>query len=281
MGKWLLALVLCLVSCGGGGSGSEINPNPVVPRTEPVLVGYFFGCMTDMLEQTDHVNLWWATGVCGGSGVWYLDMAQELQAARGAGIKNVVLMMPDALTFSPASNIDFQFAHLEATGRLAGFDTIAVYPTDEPDLHGHDDVEMTALFTTLRTLLAKYPMLSKAKLAEVYNCASGQQPGITKVDWVGCDDYNKGCGAIAELASFPVTSAQRLLEFPGGADPWRQDPTCFANYAQNNGQVAAVVPFIWQTEDGHRGIRENGMKATYCAMGRKLLNLASSSACAN
>lgn len=238
-----------------------------------LIFGYYFGCADDILEQADHVNLYWSTGTCGGSGTWFLDMARELQTAKSAGIRNIVLMPYPNMVRGPnsAAEAAFQFQRLGATGALADWDTIMVYPIDEPDVNGWTDDQVTAAVKALRAAMAPIPELANAKLGVIYNCSSGAQPGIKSFDWIGCDNYDAGCKALQQLSSFPLTEGQRLMVVPGGADPWRQDPTCFLSYAEGNPKVVAIVPFIWQTAAGHNGIRVNPTRPLYCRTGRTVV----------
>lgn len=276
----LLALLLsaCGGGAGGGGPSSSGTITPAPPLRTDLLFGYYGGCMPEILEEAPHANLWWATGWCQGTGSWFLDMAQELQAARGAGIKNVVLALAPTMVWGPnaAAEASFQFQRLAATGQLVGWDSITLYPQDEPDVHGYTDAQMTAAITAIRAAAKPYAEFAGAKLAVIYNCRSPMKPGLASFDWIGCDNYGAGCAALDELSAIPLTSGQRLMVVPGGADPWRQDPACFTSFAERTPSVIAIVPFIWFDDysditrpgSGPKGIRSNGMRPLYCQAGR-------------
>lgn len=275
------ALFFVIASCGGGGGASSsgpITPAPPTPLRTDLLYGYFAGCVDDIIEQADHVNLYWATGMCSSSGTWFLDMAHELTTAKAAGIRNVVITMWPNMVWGPGARDEakFQFQHLAATGALDGWSTIVVYPQDEPERSRqpsgepiNDDL-MTAANVAIRAAMATVPQLAGAKLGVIYNCATLQPPGLKTFDWVGCDAYEAGCGAASGTVIFALSPAQRVMVVPGGADPWRQDPACFLSYAETHPNVVAVIPFIWQTADGHTGIRENPTRPLYCAAGRTI-----------
>jgi hypothetical protein len=279
-----LAICLLLAGCGGGDGGPSasgtITPAPATLRTD-LLFGYYFGCADDIIEQADHVNLYWATGSCSSSGTWFLDMARELATAKGAGIRNVVLMpWPNMVKGAGApAEAAFQFQRLAATGALAGWDSIMVYPVDEPDVNGWSDEQVTAMLAAVRAAMTPIPELARAKLGVIYNCSSAAAPGLAAYDWIGCDNYNVGCGALVLLEAYPLAPGQRLMVLPGGADPWRQDPTCFLTYAETHSAVVAIVPFIWQTAAGHAGIRVNQTRPLYCRTGRTVLTPVDSPTC--
>lgn len=272
----VLAALLALASCGGGGGGSQPVTGPITPAPPlraDLLFGYYGGCVTDVVEEAPHVNFYWATGWCSSSGTWFIDMAAELTAAKGAGIRNVVLALWPNMVWGPNAQAEatFQFQRLAAAGALQGFDTIAIYPQDEPDVNGYADADVTAAATAMRVAMKGIPELAAAKLAVIYNCRTTSPPGIASFDWVGCDDYGSGCKAASAIEGFGLTDAQRAMVVPGGADPWRQDPACFLSYAEGHIKVVAIVPFIWQTAAGHTGIRENGVRPLYCQAGRTVL----------
>src|SRR5258708_32198440 len=106
------------------------------------------------------------------------------------------------MVFNPnaAANADLEFRQLAATGELAGFSTIMIYPYDEPEGHVNDQ-DMTAAIQMLRGVIANIPELSQAKFGVFYNCNTADKPGLAAFDWIGCDDYGADCGAISELTS--------------------------------------------------------------------------------
>lgn len=270
-----LVLAALLAACGGGSGGGppasgSITPAPQL-RTD-LLFGYYYGRADFILEQVDHANLYFVAG----------DPAEQvatLKAARAAGIRNLVLMLPhaNAAGATPGAAERFEWLmQLEAAGVLTE-DIVAVYWIDEAntDRHRRTAAQLRDQNAILRTVMAEFPALAGAKLATFYACP-GDYPAIDSFDWVGCDDYGPGCAALdryVEPMRRALLRGQRLMVIPGGADPWRQDPACFEAYAHGHAEVVAIVPFIWQTvvDEGvtYRGIRENGMAPLYREAGRK------------
>lgn len=278
----VLAVALLLFGCGGGSKpASKPIPPPPALRSD-LLFGYYGGCATTVLENGDHANTHWATGWCG-TGIWHLDVAQELAHARGAGIKNIVLALPHGLVWAAGAEAEvrFQLVRLQQAGALDGWESIMVYPADEPELPengSRSDAEVTAMLGWLRGVLRGFPALSGAPVGVIYSCASGRRPGMAAYDWVGCDDYAAGCRVNAPSGAYDdleraMRPGQRLMVVPGGADPWRQDPACFEARAHSDPRVVMIVPFIWQDHAAPgvgTGIRSNGLRRLYCEAGRKV-----------
>lgn len=277
----LVAMATILAGCGGGGGPSvsgPINPAPAVRRD--LLVGYYGGRLDTVLENGADVNLHWATGWAG-SGTWHLDVATELAHARAAGIRNIVLALPHGLVWQPnaADEVRFQLVRLQQAGALDGWESIWLYPSDEPELvenGAHSDAEVTAMVSWLREVMRGFPALSGAPVGVIYACSSGQRPGIASFDVVGCDSYDARCDVFfryyPDLLS-KMRPEQRLMVVAGGADPWRQDPACFEAHAHSNKRVAALIGFIWQDRAAPgvgAGIRSNGLRRLYCEAGRKV-----------
>lgn len=277
----LVALALLLLGCGGGGGPSTsgpITPAPEIRRD--LLVGYYGGRLDTILENGSHVNLHWATG-WHGSGTWHLDVATELAHARGAGVRNIVLALPHGLVWQPGAEAEvrFQLVRLQQAGALDGWDSIMVYPADEPEIGengAHGDAELTAMVAWLRGIMAGFPALQGAPVGVFYACSSGRRPGIAAFDWVGCDRYEAGCGVLGTdyaILQSRMRPEQRLMLAAGGADPWRQDPACFENYAHSVKRVVALIGFIWQdlaAPGVGAGIRSNPTRRLYCEAGRKV-----------
>jgi len=68
---------------------------------------------------------------------------------------------------------------------------------------------------------------------------------------------------------FPIGANQRYMVVPGGYRG--QDPGCFVSVAESDSRVVAIIPFIWQSFSGGTGIRDNGMRSTYCQAGRSVI----------
>jgi hypothetical protein len=272
-----LFLAALLSACGGAVPVS----GPIVPVTTlraDLKFGYYFGNPLYMVEQADHVNLWWAVSQ---GPVWFLDMAAQLQQARGnPNIKNVVLH----LNTTDPTELRFQFGKVSEMGYLAGWDSITVYPMDEPDASGLSDADVTAKMVAIRQVMFDTPGLLTAKLGVFYGCASGKRPGIKSFDLVGCFRYEaSGCAKLesdyATLRS-QLSPGAKLWLLPGGAfingKEGRQDPACWASYAHRNLDVWGAPAFMWQGGADPKntivGIREQAdMRRLYCETGRTIL----------
>lgn len=273
-----LALAALLAACGGGSGGSAATaplPPPSALRSD-LLFGYYYGRPDHVLEVADHANLYWVAADGGPAA-----QIAALQKAREAGIRNVVLMLPLTTPEGATPTAEDRRAWLEEINQVGALsaDVRALYWVDEPDTprHRRETAQIVAQNAILRAVMAEFPALAGAKLAVIYSCG-GDRPGVAAFDWVGCDAYGDGCEALdrwVEPMRRALLPGQRLILVPGGADPWRQSPTCFEAYAHREPAVVAIVPFLWQTETDegvtYRGIRENGMAPLYRAAGRRIL----------
>lgn len=266
------ALLLCLLlaACGGGGAGPAssgiITPAGML-RTD-LLFGYFWQDSITAGETPGHTNLVWTTG----------DMTDQL--ALGPEIiasgRKVVIQMSLCLTpiDKGEETARWWLQRLHDAGLLGN--VVAVSWCDEPNTAragSWTSENVLRMNAAVRAAMAGYPEL-RAGLAVIYACR-GAWPGVADFEWLGCDDYDSGCGALtAFYPKIPVRAGQRLLVVPGGSSPWRQDPACFLSFAERDSRVVAIVAFAWQTvTDGatHAGIRENGMRALYEQAGRTVV----------
>jgi hypothetical protein len=264
----LVAVILLLVAGCGGGGGSRPDPipqPPVAKRTD-VLLGYYWGNAAAASETADHANLYWAT-----FGYGEPAQVEGIRAAKAAG-QRVVLMLWHGMTEEQVSAFLERLKNLDLLGPVA-----ALYYFDEPDLMDLQESFVVEASAMLRRSLARFPEMKDTKLAVFYACKSGMRPGLHTFDWVGCDDYDSGCGVLGQATASlrgAMTLTQRLMIIPGGGSPWRQDPACFEDYAHANPVVVAVVPFLWQSVEDrgntYQGIKENGMADAYRAAGKRL-----------
>lgn len=282
-GAAIAALFLfALASCGQGGSAAAtLDQAPATPRAG-LHMGYYFGCGTYMLEQADHVDVWWSFGLCKGATVWHLGVAEELVAARAAGIRNIVLQLPT----TDITELRFQFGRLSDGGYFDGWDSITLYPLDEPGSAqggAHSDAEVTDIVTRIKQLAFDVPGLFGAHVGVFYGC-DDPKPGIKAYDRVGCFRYGSdGCARLeADYADLrrQLAPGAMLWMIPGGAaiggNDGRQDPACWASYAQRHLDVSAVIGFLWQSVAGNpplTGIREEAtLRKAYCDVGRTILH---------
>jgi len=265
-----LFLACLLLDCGGGGDGPVASGviQPAAPARTDLLFGYYGDCPTCALETADHSNLYWAANWAG-----FPATLQSLFNARAAGFRNIVLAVP-AYESNAELEVRFYLTSLKQAGYLVNI--AALYPIDEPDVHGKTEDQVLATNAMLRRVMADYPELAATRLAVIYG-ANSTFPGVASYDWVGFDDYSHGCSALgAPYAAMKgrLRADQRILVVPGGADPWRQDPACFIARANADPQVVAVVAFIWFDSWGgtlNLGIRSNPTKKLYCEAGRRIV----------
>lgn len=233
-------------------------------------MGYYGGCPSCSLETQDHANLY-MTRPWGPTG-WLIEIMPQLQQAHGNGQK-VILGLPGLYDPMGLEDTAHAITKLHEAGLLS--DVVAWYPIDEPDVNGKSDAEVLAMNTALRDL-AKELGVNPA-LAVIYGCTTGKRPGLSSYDWIGCDDYGAGCD-VANGSRFAALKGQlrpdqRLLLVPGGADPWRQDPACFATKANADPQVVGILAFLWVDRDDAKGIGTNGMRQAYCRVGKAIRGL--------
>lgn len=274
-----LLLAAALVACGGGGSSSPVSGiiAPAAPPRHDLLMGYFAGISLYVQEQVGHVNLYWAADFGTPTTDGVLEQMATLTQAKGL---STVISMPFCHTpvAQGESEARTWLQRLHNAGLLAG--AVAVSWCDEADTvrSGQwSDADATAMTAAVRRGMATFPELTKTAIAGTFACDTGRTPGMAALDWVGCDHYPSGCGVLTKyvegLRSL-LKPGQRLFLLPGGADPWRQDPACFENYANAHQEVVAIVPFIWQTvtDDGvtYTGIRDNPTKPLYVEMGQRI-----------
>jgi hypothetical protein len=158
-------------------------------------------------------------------------------------------------------------ARLDAV-RAAGASAnlVALYVIDEPEREAQVGAEEIAAACALCRSIA--PGLA---LHICYGDGKDYR-GVAFIDWAGVDAYGKGAGVLTDdvqALKAALRADQRLVLYPGGADPWRNDPRPFYDYAQSDPQVVAIVPFIWLAE--HQGIKINGMADAYRAIGQAII----------
>jgi hypothetical protein len=154
-------------------------------------MGYWWGCRDFMLEQSNHIDTWMAVGLCSGepNAPWWMRVAQELANARIEGVKNIILK-PD--TLEPVA-LREQLQALSDNGWLKGWDSITIYPLDEPGKFGYTDEQVTQIVTDIRRIGLDVPGLLGVHVGVFYGC-DDPKPGIKAYDRVGCFRYgSNGC----------------------------------------------------------------------------------------
>ena len=267
---WGLLFALALSACGGG------NPQPVGPpfpvRTD-LEYGYFETADGQLAETQKTVTFLHLQDDSAygdpAARQWREDqMISRLEEAQELGYSKVILsvgfLLFDAkyhyVGMADASAFE---AQLKSLGMLPLIQWL--YVVDEPETHGINDATMLQAEHDLR---AAWP---GPKLVVVYS-TQGPTPGISGLDIVGRDDYAKGIGVTGELPS--ISASQRYVLLPGGADPWRIDPTPFLAYADGHPEVAIIWPFIWGSYPfggtTYAGIVANGEAPVYQKTGCRI-----------
>lgn len=278
----IAALLLFVTACGGGGSSPPDVPIPKPERLRTDLrFGYWSGDLRFLVEQCAHVNTWWARA--DGVNAWHLAIAEQLQGARGCGVKNIALHLDS----DDPVWLRFQLDRLSEGGYLTGWDSITVYRWDEPDMPAGgnlSDREVTERVARVRQVLFDTPGLLGAHVGIFYSCASGRRPGIKAFDLVGCFRYDAdGCARLeADYAALRTAKAftARLWLIPSGAHINRkegmQEPACWASYAHRFDDVWGIIAFMWQSgadpKNDILGIRDiPPMRKLYCETGKTVL----------
>lgn len=243
------------------------TPTPTPPTSEPTRVCYFgyFGDTPQIVEQVrDHANLYWAYGWPAGDTA--IEVSKQAKAA-GMGIMLGVYGARYVVDGAAAcqEGMEYFFQQCEAAGILDA--VVALYPCDEPDVAGMSDAQVVGMVNATRAAAAKFAPIATAKVAVCY----GQKgtPGIQVFDLIARNNYGNGPQVL------PLLAHQRLMIFPGGANPWGENPGPFVAYAQEHRDtVWGVIPFIWQPYEheggSHLGIKDNGMADAYRSAGRTL-----------
>lgn len=268
--------------CKMFGIGCEQPAPPSPPSTTPVppqdlLFGYYAG--GDVKTFADHCNVlfigsWgdWVS-VQGRSNITN-TFIQQIEAAKNNGIARVMIvldwcvftpqfkLLPEALAVQYLTTF---FNALEAAN--CTWPVVAVYPVDEPDVQGINTADMTTANALIRVTMAQYGYLKDKPLAVTYGVNG--TPAISTFDWCGFDNYGAPIFTDGEYDSFvaKLRPEQRTIIVPGGGDPWKQDPTPFAQKAASDPRVKLIMPFMWFDNGGNKNIETNGMAPAYRAVG--------------
>lgn len=283
----VLGACLMLTGCGGhggGGGGGGGSPMPSPPEPPIALVsrkGLYFGYFGDddaqIDETADHTNILFEP-------FWYGGVPGAIARMQKAKLPTILAIDKQLFTdTSPRYYRQSNEAKLQLTevfdqllaGGVLQY-VVALYVIDEPDIPSVDlqpDVIKLACLDC-RQVALNYAELANVKLAVTY--ASYDWRAIGSFDWVGIDDYGAAAGVLtskvpALLAALSSTQSMHLI--PGGADPWKQDPLPFLEYAQQHPAVIAILPFIWIDHYGYGpnlGVRSNGMAPYYRAVGKAI-----------
>jgi hypothetical protein len=267
----ILAVLITLIMAACGGGNGEVT-TPIRPRTD-LKFGYFETVDGQIAATASSVNFVHCQDDSDpdnpASRAWReAQIIACLQQAQAYGIQAAVVSI-GFLLFT--SKFEYRgtiyLAPFLAQLRLLGLDPLIqwFYPMDEPDGHGISDGTMTQAIADIRKL---WP---QAKIAIVYG-TTGNTPGIDSADLIGRDDYSAGTGVFNELPS--IRPDQSYIILPGGANPWRQNPQPFLDYANATPQVAMIWTFLYGTYTDQHGIEQgigtNGMLPQYQTIGCKV-----------
>lgn len=253
------AFAAMILGCSGGSAADTGTPAPApIPRTDKPLLGYYGSCVSCLAATRDHISFYMVMN-------WDGDGISEMQRAKAWNIP-VILHLPEA--YASEGAVRARFATLRALDLLSGIK--ALYPVDEPDLAGYSAARVGVANAMVRRVMAEFGLT--VPLAVIYSAAF-TWPGVESYDWVGFDNYDPGAGIFSngdyQRLKSVLRADQRILLVPGGADPWRQDPTPFFNKAQADPQVIGIVAFLWRDYDYQgrlrQGIGSNGMAGAYRA----------------
>lgn len=264
----MVFVALILAACGGGGSSHQAPSGIPLPQQNEAKVGFFMGDPNDLTgyaKDVDYVftNDW---------GNWDFDVTPlsqralvEMQQAKQLGVKEAIvsvgyLVFNSKYQYKGTQYLQVFKTQLEALGLTDMIKTF--YVLDEPDIAVRKGLTESDLAKAIGAIHTVFPGI---KTMTIYS-NSGNTPGIALFDFIGRDDYSKGTGVLTELPKLGLN--QRWVIVPGGADPWKQDPTPFMEFAKTN-PVEYVVAFLYSDYPNNgkinRGIKDNGMWPVYQA----------------
>lgn len=259
----LLAALTCLLlaGCGGGGGSSGPPSTPLTPpaptRNVPPLFLYF-GIGGRQLEETaDHCScaypMDWGDWDTMGPDIADRIIAQ-LTDAKLLGYKSAIVPVGFCMfTAKFAYKGNGALVAFRSRVEAAGVPIVGISIVDEPDMNGISDAVYSQ---AIRDARAVWPV----PVFVIYG--DHGTPGAAEADVIGSDDYGKG------VVTLPLRPKQQLWIIAGGADPWRNDPKPFVNYAQAHPECAAICCFLWIDGWGgtmNKGIGTNGLAPAYRA----------------
>lgn len=282
LGGCLLLLTGCK-SIGGGTSmppplPADPGPPPIIAPSRKGLYYGYYGALNPQIEETlDHVNLLFEPAWDG------VDAAIDRMGR--SSLPTVFVVSPQVYTGENWStylgkevaqkNLRELFNKLRDYNVLKNI--VGLYPVDEPELGNLTTEVITQVNADIREVMKEYAELANCKLVVTYT-ARETFPGIASYDVIGFDDYDQRekifeAGGKYDRLRAKLREDQMLTLFPGGADPWRTNPSAFYVKAQSDPKVWAIIPFIWLDNAGgttNLGIKSNGTSAWYAAYGKAI-----------
>ncbi len=255
----LTSLIVTMNACGGG-KGDNTSSQPESPPTQylgGVHFGYFITVTNQIEETIDHVDLYMLPKSGYGD-----DITTDLDQLRRGNAKAILVVEKFMYSGNHCAFDDTGFRiflnRIKQHGQLdliTGF-----YPKDEPDLV-LGEAEIRTCNNRLRELIKEYPELTGSVLCVIYS--DHGYPAIDTYDWIGHDAYP------GLEYNVPITSTQRIILVPGGANPWQTPSNDAVNYAKTHASVAWVLAFLY-ADYTTQGIRNNGLRKNYCEGGKQL-----------
>ena len=265
----LLLAALLLSACGGGSSSSPqtpVAPVAIVVASHVVDFGYFGTGDGQIAATAGHVSFVHAVDW----GDWAKDreaikarIIAQMQEARARGVNRIILST-GFLTFDSQCNWlgtkDLLLFKIQLDALDLSRMVVMLYPMDEPDVHGCSGATMAQAFMQSRAAWT-------LPIGVIYG-PNGPTPGIDQATDVGRDNYGHG------PQSLNLRPDQHLMLVAGGANPYREDPQAFVDYAKaNNVSVLWAFLFVPYTDPQGKpqlGIGANGMLPAYNAAGDAL-----------
>lgn len=252
-----------------------VVPTPTRYRND-LMYGYF-GCLDNQVFETkDQINLLMECNWNGLSGCianiksaqkpTMLDVSWYVFTTTAKGDGRIVRQDAESMLTN-------YFNSLQASGVLEYVKIL--YPMDEPNNVVTTEAEFIKGINLIRKVASSYRELSGAKYAVIY-ATDKPYMAIGEFDYAGFDDYDNRSSVLKTWYPMLLNQLkpwQKTILVPGGQSPWKQDPTPFVNFAEENLEVGMVLPFIWaDVPDSGKGIRSNGMAAQYTAAGKTICN---------
>lgn len=287
----VILATLFLTGCKFNGSTSSPQPLPADPGPPPIVApsrrglyfGYFGADDNQIDETKDHVNFYFEA-------MWS-DLDPAIDRMNRMDLPTVLAITPWVYgstngngiwdhylgTETVTKNLRELFDKLRAYRCLNRI--IVLYPLDEPELNGISADVIEQANKDIRSVMNEYEELKDAKLMVTYQ-GTELYPGIEYYDIVGFDDYDMREGIFIPGGKYDrlrerLRDDQMLTLFPGGANPWRTDPTEFYQKAQTDDKVWGIIPFIWLDYAGgstELGIKSNRLATWYAAYGKEIKN---------
>lgn len=267
----LLLLLAALLLSGCGGGSSSVPAVTPAPAPAPRSIDFTFFGQSDTAITAAFTNSYMAVDW----GAWAfpaqtieLRQIAEMQQARARGVDRFILAVSFLLFDAQCNYVgNAALAAYKLQLDALGLSPWMLYVYDEPDVHGCSGATMARAMQETANI---WPV----RLGVIYG-PNGATPGIDQATDVGRDNYGHGPQVL------DLRPDQHLMLIAGGANPYREDPAPFVQYAQTHANVSVVWAFLavpYTDPDGHPqlGIADNGMlpayKAAGCALTLKCAN---------